>query len=370
MFIHPKYLLTLLLFVIIWSPTSPGMDHGPSIYGYDFAPISPGRFHLSPNVYYFKSEANYDSSGGSYDDLPNGGYYQNISGNLNTAYDMNSHWRVLAGLRLAHATSDDGTFQRTASELNEITLGFLLTPYYAVSTRVYLELIGTIALNTFDDTTDEVITGEGTHNVMAGAKVSQMLSSLELFASLHLQYFSDGRSARIPWRIGSTLHLGALKLIGSLFGYQSVVDDELTDTPAQRTQVTTRVNGASQRYYSVNPSLLDTQAGIAFQPFPDLQMELGATKTLNGESAAEGLGAYLAVTMYWGGDDGDTAHYRKRRRKILRQKPKPEERFETKQEDYDEELFRNDRLKKRQKRRRQAIDVDRAIEDAVLEFEE
>ncbi len=272
-------------------------------------------------------------------------------------------------MRLAHATSDDGTFQRTASELNEVTFGFMVTPYYAVNTKVYLELMGTVALNTFDDTTDEVITGEGTHSALTGTKISHMLSFFEIFGSLHLQYFSDGRSARTPWRVGSTVHLGTLKLIGSIFGYQSITDDKSTDTPTDRTNVTSRVNGSSQRYYSINPSLLDTQAGIGFQPFPDLQVELGATKTINGESTAEGLGAYLSVTMYWGGDDGDTASFRKQRRKILRQKPQPEDRFETKQEDYDEELFNDKKFKKRKQRRQKAIDVDKAIEDAVLEFE-
>ena len=360
--VRPGIFLTVLIATFCWSPLSLGIDHGPIVTGYELAPVSPGRFHLSPNVYFFKTTANYDSSGGSFDDLPNGGSYQNISGNLNLAYDMNSHWRVLGGFRLANATSNDGTFDRTATEFNEITLGFMVTPYYSVGTRVYLELVGTAVLNAFEDTTDEVLTGEGAPNVIVGSKVTQMLSLLEFFGSLHLQYYSDGRSARIPWRLGAIAHFGTFKVIGSLFGYQSVIDDESTDTPTDRTNVTNRVNGGSQRYYAVNPSLLDTQAGVAWQPFPDLQVELGLTKTINGESTAEGLGAYLGVAMYWGGDDGDTGRSRKRRRKILRHKPKPEERFETKQELYDEELFNNKKLNKRKKRRRQAIDIDKAIE--------
>jgi hypothetical protein len=231
-----------------------------------------------------------------------------------------------------------------------------------------LEFISTFALNTFKDTTDDVISGEGAHNVYAGAKFSQSLSIIELFTTLHVQWYSDGRSTRLPWRVGSVLHWGSLKLLGSVFGFQSILDDESTDTPTDRTNVTNRVNGGSLRYYAVNPSVVDTQVGVAWQPYHDLYFELGMTKTINGDSFSEGLGAYLAASLYWGGDDGDTNDSRKRQRKLLRKKQRPEQRFETKQEAYDEALF-NDRRLERKGRRKKAIDIDNAIDDAVKEFD-
>lgn len=365
-----NFLFLILFFCLLGTNSSYAIDHGPMIFGYEMAPISPGRFHLSPNIQFFQSKANYDTSGGSYEDLPNGGSYQNISGNLNTAYDMNSYWRVLAGLRFANANSDDGSFQRSNGELNELTFGLLISPYYRINTKIYIELIGTLALNSIEKDTDQVITGEAAHNVLGGAKISQMLSLIELFATLHLQYYTDGRSTRLPWRTGAYLHLSSFKIIGSIFGFQSVIDDEHTDRPTERTTITNRVNGGSYRYNSVNPSVIDTQLGIAYQPYPDLQFELGATKTINGESFSEGLGAYFAVVLYWGGDDGDTRESRRIRRKLLRKSPTQRERFETKQEDYDEELFEERQQRaKRKKRRRQAIDIDEAIDDAIRGFE-
>jgi hypothetical protein len=65
--------------------------------------------------------------------------------------------------------------------------------------------------------------------------------------------------------VGAQLHLGSLKIIGSLFGTQTVVDDDWTDTPNRRTAVTNRVNGGSNRYGALNPSLIDSQLGLGWR---------------------------------------------------------------------------------------------------------
>jgi hypothetical protein len=241
-----------------------------------------------------------------------------------------------------------------------------VAPIYTLNSRLYLEGIGTFAVESYDESTDEALTGEGAHNLKAGAKYSLLLGPVELFSTLHLQWYLDDRAKRLPWRVGAQLHLGSFKIHGSVFGFQSIVDDEWTETPNRRAVVLNRVNGGSARYGALNPSLLDSQLGLGWHPYHDIRFEIGATKTLNGENAAEGLGAYLGFSMYWGGEDTDLSERKKSQRQLLRKKLAPEDRFKTKQESYDESLFDDGRQKRKT---RPSVDVDKAIEQTVEELE-
>lgn len=357
----------LLLSFALALPNASATDHGPALPSHEFAPLSPGRVHFSTILDYFKSTANYDSEGGGYEDLPNSGSYSNIQTTADVAFDLNARFRLLGALQISRATSSDGNFERTNFALNEGSVGVLVAPLYSLTSRLYLEGIGTFAVESYDESTDEALTGEGAHNLKAGAKYSLLIGPVELFSTLHVQWYLDDRAKRLPWRVGAQLHLGSFKIHGSVFGFQSIVDDEWTETPNRRAVVLNRVNGGSARYGALNPSLLDSQLGLGWHPYHDIRFEIGATKTLNGENTAEGLGAYLGFSMYWGGDDTDLSERKKSQRQLLRKKLAPEDRFKTKQESYDESLFEDGRPKRAKPK--PSVDVDKAIEQTVEELE-
>lgn len=362
-----RYVL-ILLSVLSFELSVFATDDSPYFHSQEMSPINPGRIHGHIFLDHFMTQANYEEGGGSFEDLPNGGSYSNTSIRARATFDIHSQWRLISGLRFSHAISDDGTFQRTNSELNEISAGLAMAPFYSLSSRFYIDILGTFALNEVEPATDDSLTGEGAHFIFGGIRYSHLVSRFEIFSSLHLQYYMDGRSTRIPWRVGGLYHFGSLKILAALSGYESITDDEKEPNPSERTSVTNRVNGGSLKYYSVNPQLLNSQVGVMWQFRHDFVIEGGLTKTINGDSTAEGIALYAGASLFWGGNDEEVRRpIRKKRRRVLRRGSKPAERFRTQEESYDEDLFQ-ERRKKRKKKRR-PINIDKAIDETIKEFE-
>jgi len=340
---------------------------------FDFAPFSPDQAQFAADLQYFQSSANYDDSGGAFEDLPGDNSFSELNSRLRASYDIAPLWRLLAGARVASVTSEDDTDSRTNSELNEIQLELVFAPVYQLSHRVYHEAIGTAALNEVTVDTDAAITGEATNRFRVGARYAYLLGSFELLTSIAFDYLDDGRSSRAPYSAGAKWHLGEWSIYGGVQGFLSVTNDQFSETPQERSAITDRVNGGSFRYYSIDPSLLETQAHVDWMLSETVNLSLGVTKTLNGTNSAEGFGVLGGLAFRWGGtDDSLNKGERVRKKRMKRRRGRrynPDEDFELREEQYDESLFQRKKKNKKRRRRRQPIDVDGAIDSTIEDLE-
>jgi hypothetical protein len=337
---------------------------------YDFGPMAPNQMQFSAVTHYFNSTANYDDQGGAFEQLDDEHSFSEVNTRIRASYDIGAVWRLKAGTRINYVTAQDDEDIRTNSELNEVFLGLVYAPVYSLSHRLYLEASGVMALNQIDpDAGDDSITGEGANQALVGARYGYLFGRFEVLGSVHYQYMTDGRSARIPYSAGARLTLGDITIFGSVFGFFSNSFDEFTETPEERTDITDRVNAGSLRYYAVDPSLLNSQLSLDIAVSRQASITLGATKTLNGLNAAEGFGVVAGLEFRWGGADisADKTDIKRARAKRRRGgRIDPESDFELKEERYDEGLFKP---KTKKRRRRRPIDVDKAIDSTIDDLE-
>ncbi|NQY99548.1 MAG: hypothetical protein HRT45_02640 [Bdellovibrionales bacterium] len=341
---------------------------------YDYAPMSPNQMQFSAVTQYFSSTANYDDQGGAFEQLDDEHSFSEINTRLRGSYDIAPVWRLTTGARINFVTSQDENEVRTNSELNEVSLGLVYAPVYTLSQRLYLEARGVLALNTIDPVAgDDAINGEAANQALIGARYGYLFSRFELLGSLHYQFLTEGRSARIPYSAGARLMFSDFSVFGSVFGFFSNTFDEFSDNPKERTDVTDRLNAGSLRYYAVDPSLLNSQISFDVALSKKANLMIGVTKTLNGLNAAEGIGIVAGLEFRWGGADINTNRTDIKRARAKRRRGgrvDPDSDFELKEERYDEGLFKpKPKKRKRRRRRRRPIDIDDAIDSTIDDLE-
>lgn len=295
------------------------------------------QLSLTVDGTYFTTSANYSEEGGTIEKLDNGKDYQNFSTNFVGHYAVDRRWAVFGSLGLAYAQSSNTDYVRDNSQLTEIQLG----TQYKFPQRLWSfwpEAFVIIPLNTFSESTDDVLTGEGAYGLQTGAWAMTRLWGFFPYAYLGFRFQAEGRAGLIPFRFGAykTMRSGWM-FGGSIEGVTTLIDDKYTSKPLERNRVTSRVNGGSFRYYSVNPELIEVRGWAGLRLNPAIDLRIGIGQTINGTSSAAGTS--ILASLFWRMSTKDESPSAK---KINRRKKAVEQFKIDAPEDYDPGLFKSE----------------------------
>lgn len=247
---------------------------------------------------YFSTKENFSDTG-SKQSLNGDSYLDTITPSLSLSHDVSSRFSAYGVLDGVYARSQDRNFQRTRLSPADLKLGVdfsLLDSDFDIVPELQL----TVPLNTVSETTDEIIVSESVMEARGGAYLSGHFDWLSAYAYLGYAYRSGGRSSLMPYEFQTVKDFGGLQASLGVWGYTSVSDDEYINTRARREVVTTRVNGGSYRFYSVNPSLTEVGGSLGLPMGQNYFARLGAQTTVMGRNSALGSTFWLSLSTSFG----------------------------------------------------------------------
>lgn len=272
----------------------------------DYQRFRKGTYDFEFETHYFKTEANYTESGGSYQKLLSGQSYELFNFLLKTRYDLSKRSTLYGSLNLANATSNGLTMNRSNSTVTGAILGY--------GHRVYdqgFDLIADfytlIPFQKIDQNTDTVINSEGVIEATGLLRAQMDFTTFSALGYVGLTY-RQARSALLPWGAGIEANYAKWGWGGKIFGFQSITNDPDTSDRIPRTIVTDRVDASSLVFYSVNPSLIDSEVFARFKFDNVWALTVGGGSTITGTSTAAGYHAGVSLKYSW---DSEPSYYMK-----------------------------------------------------------
>lgn len=329
-----------------------------------FAPqyADSGVIQVWNNLEYYMTSANYDSSGGGFEKLNNGGSYKLIEWDFAARYYWSKELSFWGGFGLANAKSSTTAFDRNNTSLTEMSLGMQYR-FRKGNWRIIPEGLFLFPFNRVKQDTDTVLTGEGAMVVEPAIWATYKWGPLTPFFRGGLRYQDEGRAWLAPWLLGLDWKMGTLTLGADIGGYQVVKDDDYVKNPSIRDAVTLRVDGGSQRFYGVNPSLIEAQFYAEGYLGQSLFIRFGVAKSINGKNTAEGIAGYVHLGWELGKVTSETPE------ETVIKNP-----FEVEEKSYDEELFNTEvkpappKKAKPKKKKKKQIDIDSVIKETEGEI--
>lgn len=244
------------------------------------------RWDFEIGSQYFYSEANYSSSNGS-QSLLNGNHYQLLDVNFATRYMPKRNSSIFAWGNIGNAESKDSIATRTNSALSEAAVGFDFL-MYSDAFELVPEVIAVIPFEKVDPASDTVLNSEGVLEVRSRLIAQKNYGDWRAYGWLGFNYRGDGRSFLMPWGVGAQLKFGLIRWGAELFGYQSATEDTDKDS-ILRTAYINGVNAGSMKFYSVNPSLMDSRVYATWLISPKWSVQAEGGMTLTGSNSAAGF---------------------------------------------------------------------------------
>lgn len=299
------------------------------------------RAILEVTVDHFTTTENYISDGSK---QPLGGdlAFNTTAVNFVGTYIFPMAISTSLGLQYARSESTGIIEDRTNAELNEFFLrGRKL---FAVgSFRMVPEVVTAFATNEIDEFQDQTTTSDGVNRYQIGGHLSYSAMKLRLYAYGGYMIRTEGHSDLLPWHLGAGLRTRPVALTFELGGYRSISDDDYTDTPFRRDDLTDLVNAGSRRFYSINPDLTEVRGHVTYELPAGLALTGGVAQTLAGTNTAHGQ--TYTVGLSWFTDTfaptkssgaKSTREGKAKKSDIL------DDKFEEALEEYDESLFENE----------------------------
>ena len=210
---------------------------------------------------------------------------------------MSKKWGTYLTSQVANAESKSGPDTRTNSTLTQVVIGTDYLFYANGSTELFPDISLTVPFQRVSVDKNEALNNEGALELSARLVGRTHWGSLEPFAFGGFTYRDEGRSALIPYGVGSEFHLHSMNLGAELRGYQTVVNDEFSNSPDRR-QVVAIKNGNSLKFYSVDQSILETNFWLRSNSHGDFGWKIGGGMTLTGAASAGGWSLFLGLS--WG----------------------------------------------------------------------
>ena len=256
--------------------------------------------YVSSDLYY--STENFDSNskaGG----LPSSNSYLLMDIPFGIRYGLLPTLAFEAELKASYAMSKSSDpflgGERTNSEIHEArfssdmlieTSGFDLIPE--------LEIV--FPFKKIDANTDTVMVGEGVQTITGKLHLQTEFGVADFFSFIGYQKRDSGRSDLVPWSIGMGWNNSGSLLGARLFGFQSISDDEDTNSAFIRESLNYKVNGGSYRFYGVNPSAVSTEFLWFIKLQRQWQIQFNAGLDLAGQSYSKGIFAGVTLILDWG----------------------------------------------------------------------
>lgn len=293
-----------------------------------------GRWVFKAKESYFSSNENWDKDGNS-STLPNGQSLTVLSSSLSVTHDITDSISAFAILDAVYGKSVGFDFERTRFFPTDLKLGSDILVYSGFVDLVP-ELIVNIPIDTIAEDTDEVVLSEGVFDIRAGTYISQHFNFLSGYAYIGYAYRAEGRSSLIPYEVQLVKAFGDFQLNAGLWGHQSLQDDEFTDLPQRRRALTSRVNGGSLRFYSVNPSVMELGVSGGLPVSDSFFARVGFSRTLLGSETAIGNTFWASLSYSFGGSNKRIRSFQEREKQKIRELKQQEKQQNFVPESYEE----------------------------------
>ena len=237
---------------------------------------------------YFSSQANYDSSG-SNSSLPSGNSFSLINVDFGTRYMPSARWAVFATLNVADSQSKNSVASRTNSTINAALMGMDWMAY-AGYFQIVPEISMYLPFQEQNFQSDSVPNSENVVETIGRITMQKDFGPSLGYVYLGADYRGDGRSALLPWGIGSELKFNQTDRVGlEVFGFHSITNDTDTNNPLLRQAYTNTVLAGSYRFDSLNPSLVDSLLYVRFKVGKKWTFQVDGGATLGGSNEAAGF---------------------------------------------------------------------------------
>ncbi len=300
-------------------------------------PPAPGEYQLKGQFNYFTTSANYDEDGNK-NSLENGSSLTTMQGSGEFIVDLTQNIRLQAGL-IGGQTSvnrysriEDSSSTHTNIGVSEFWgraqywlkfWNFDVVP----DVGIYYPLFRV------DTNSGDPLLGEGATRFQGGGWLILDWTPVFPYAYAGYEYLDEGRASRLPYNVGVQWAPGTgWWLQTELRGFTSLTSD--SDDAATRDDYLFNVQGGSERYFAMDPSANEAvlMGGAHFGQFG---IYLGAAHHLTGRNTAHGITGFVGVTFDGTVFSSTPTYYSE----PLDDGPPPEQRFRTKTETDDADLF-------------------------------
>ena len=296
-------------------------------------PPAPGEYQLRGEFSYFKTTANFDGTG-SKSALLNGASLSTMNGLGEFIFDWTEEIRLHAGLVGGQTTANRQSTLATPVEahtnagLSEAWVGGQYWYHYAAFDLVPdLELhypLFRVDLNSGDP-----LLGEGALRLNGGAWLVGQWGDWRPFGFLGYEYRDEGRATLMPYHLGlQWLPENGWWAQAEMRGYQTLTNDTNTDNGTVRDLYLARIQGGSERFYSLNPASHELAVMLGTH-FGQMGIYAGGAMTFMGKNSADGLTFTVGLTF-------DGSFYVPTPRV---EEPLYQDRFSPKDEKFDEKVF-------------------------------
>ncbi|PIS10049.1 MAG: hypothetical protein COT73_11405, partial [Bdellovibrio sp. CG10_big_fil_rev_8_21_14_0_10_47_8] len=272
---------------------------GVSLFDESSRAYDSGALNVETVGSYFTSTANYTKEGGQYESLPSGGSYQLMDVDFGARWTPDRTWGFYGTSRVSNAEGKDNFNTRGNSSLSQATLGIDMLMISNSKFDLIPDVNFTYPFERVSTTDDSVLNGEGAMELSARAIARLKWGKIQPFAFAGFTYRDEDRSSLLPYGLGAEWKLGSLSVGADLRGYQSIINDTYTNEQYRRHVVAYR-NGGSLKYYSVDPSLLESNFWARWQK-NSLGLKVGAGTSLTGANMAAGWTLFAGLNYTLGG---------------------------------------------------------------------
>ncbi|MEZ0392367.1 MAG: hypothetical protein ACAH59_09140 [Pseudobdellovibrionaceae bacterium] len=244
---------------------------------------------------YYEAIGNFNKSGSAYDSLPSGSSYNLLQFDFGTRWIPKTNWGIYISGQIANAESKNQIDTRTNSSYTHTVAG---TDFMLYSNRTFSlipDFYLVLPFTRVDTGEDLVLNDEGSLEVTSRLIGRARFGFFRPFAFAGFTYRDEDRSHLLPYGLGAEIQISRWMLGGELRGYQTVVNDKYSETPQDR-QVVASANGGALRFFSVDPSLLDTNFWLKRDIGEAWNLKLGGGTSLTGTSTSSGWTVFAGLS--------------------------------------------------------------------------
>ena len=306
----------------------------------------PQRFDLAVDTQFYKTTANFDS-GGEKVDLAFENSFQIIDVTPQLRWGMFRDLGVRIGGNIGTSESVDPINTRNNSTFNRVDFGadYQLLNYESFQTIVDFEYSHPV--EKIETTTDSSLNSNGASEIKPTVIMRADLGSFYPYAYLGGNIRSEGLSTLLTYGVGGEFRFSELGLGAVLEGFSTVKDDEFTNSASRRDLITTRVNGGSKKFYSINPNSLAAELFLNFAMTEWIKFKAYGGTDVTGSNTSQGffVGGALTFSLDYGDGSDDLEEQRVMRRsqrtKKVKAKPTNNNFQESTEDGVDQNYFKS-----------------------------
>ncbi len=269
-----------------------------------------GLWEAQSRIDYLKTKSNFNTSG-KISDLPSSNYFQLVDIMSGVKYGINDDFNAYGNFNVGIAESNNIDALRSNSTLNKFSLGaeYLLGNSFP---EFVLEFYGLFDLEKVDNNQDSVMNSEAANELTSKLNVQLDFRNFYIFGYGGYSYRDKGRANLFPWGLNAEWTFDSATFGGELFGFQSVTDDKDKGSSNEviRDAMRSRVNGGSARFYTTNPSVVDSNIYLKIGFGRDFMLWLAGGIPLVGNNYSNGVHAESGIRWTFGSGSSERARKR------------------------------------------------------------